>query len=66
MLDVQRDAVELCESLGFHSMATLPQHAIDLAGRVHDVIIYSLTIVPPERLAPEASWSEEEADVGGG
>lgn len=65
VLDVQRDARELVESLGFIPMATLPQHAIDLAGRVHDVLIYSATLFPPERLAPEASWAEEEADVGG-
>jgi RimJ/RimL family protein N-acetyltransferase len=66
VLDVQQEARELVESVGFIHLATLAQHAIDLAGRVHDVLIYSNTLVPPERLAPEASWSEEEADVGGG
>jgi RimJ/RimL family protein N-acetyltransferase len=65
VLDVQRDARELIESVGFLHMATFPQHAIDLAGEVHDVLVYSYTLVPPERLAPEASWAEEEADVGG-
>jgi RimJ/RimL family protein N-acetyltransferase len=65
VLDVQRDARELIESVGFLHMATFPQHAIDLAGEVHDVLVYSYTLVPPERLAPEASWLEEEADVGG-
>ena len=66
VLDVQREARELFESAGFLPMATHPQYAIDLAGRVHDVIIYSSTLVPPERLAPEASLTEEEAEVGGG
>lgn len=66
MLDVQKDARGLFEGSGFLAMATLPQHAIDLAGRVHDVLVYSLTVIPPGRLAPEASWTEEEAEVGGG
>lgn len=66
VLDIQREARDLFESAGFLPMATHPQHAIDLAGRVHDVIIYSSTLVPPERLAPEASLTEEEAEVGGG
>ena len=66
VLDRQADARALFEAAGFVSLATLPQHAIDLAGRVHDVIVFSLTVVPPERMAPEASLREEEADVGGG
>jgi L-amino acid N-acyltransferase YncA len=65
VLDVQREAREMVESLGFVRIASLPQHAIDLAGVVHDVLVYSQTLVPPERLAPEASWTEAEADVGG-
>jgi RimJ/RimL family protein N-acetyltransferase len=66
VLDVQHEARELVESLGFVPQATLAQQAIDLAGRVHDILIYSSTLTPPERLAPEASLAEEEADVGGG
>ena len=65
VLDVQHEAREMVESLGFVRIASLPQHAIDLAGVVHDVLVYSQTLVPPERLAPEASWTEAEADVGG-
>jgi GNAT superfamily N-acetyltransferase len=65
VLDVQHGARELVEAVGFVPIATLPQHAIDLAGVVHDILVYSYTLVPPERLAPEASWSEERADVGG-
>jgi GNAT superfamily N-acetyltransferase len=66
ILDVQREARLLFEDLGFQCIATLPQHAIDLAGRVHDILIYSQTVTPPEKLAPEASLTEAEADVGGG
>jgi GNAT superfamily N-acetyltransferase len=66
ILDVQKGARLLFEDMGFHCVATLPQHAIDLAGRVHDVLIYDQTITPPGRLAPEAGLKEAEADVGGG
>jgi RimJ/RimL family protein N-acetyltransferase len=66
VLDVQQEARDLVESAGFVPQATLAQQAIDLAGRVHDVLVYSSTLTPPERLAPEASLAEEEADVGGG
>lgn len=66
ILDVQREARFLFETLGFQCVATLPQHAIDLAGRVHDLLLYVQTITPPESLAPEARLAEAEADVGGG
>ena len=66
VLDVQKEARALFEASGFTHMATFPQHAIDLAGSVHDVLVYSLTVTQPGRLAPEASWTEEEAEVGGG
>jgi GNAT superfamily N-acetyltransferase len=66
ILDVQREARLLFEDLGFQCVATLPQHAIDLTGRVHDILIYAQTITSPESLAPEASLTEAEADVGGG
>ena len=65
-LDAQMDARGFFESVGFLHMATFPQHAIDLAGTVHDVLTYSITITQPGRMAPEASWTEEEAEVGGG
>jgi len=66
VLDVQTRAREFFEAAGFLPIATFARHAIDLAGKVHDVLVYSNTIVQPERLAPEASWTEEEAEVGGG
>ena len=66
ILDVQRKAALLFEELGFQRVATLPQRAIDLAGRVHDLEIYSQTISLPEGLAPEAKMAEADADVGGG
>jgi RimJ/RimL family protein N-acetyltransferase len=66
VLDVQKNARSLFEILGFSLVATLPQHAIDFSGRVHDVLVYAYTITPPERLAPEAALAEGDADVGGG
>jgi hypothetical protein len=66
VLDVQRKAALLFEEMGFQNVATLPQHAIDLAGRVHDMLVYALTVSQPERLAPEAVLAEQDADVGGG
>jgi len=66
VLDVQTRARQFFEAAGFLPMATLARHAIDLAGKVHDVLLYTNTIVEPERLAPEASWTEAEAEVGGG
>ncbi|HXX94566.1 MAG TPA: GNAT family N-acetyltransferase [Planctomycetota bacterium] len=66
ILDLQEEARDLFVGMGFQSVATLPQQAIDLAGVVHDLLIYSLTVTPPERLAPEAWLAEADADVGGG
>jgi L-amino acid N-acyltransferase YncA len=66
VLDVQQEARAMVETAGFLPQAVLAQQAIDLAGRVHDILVYSCTLTPPEKLAPEASLSEEEADVGGG
>jgi GNAT superfamily N-acetyltransferase len=66
ILDVQHGARALFADLGFLQVATLPQHAIDLSGRVHDVLVYAHTVTPPERLAPEASVAEEDSDIGGG
>ena len=66
ILDVQGDARRLFDEMGFRGVATLPQYAIDHAGRVHDILVYSLTTYPPEKLAPEASLAETDADVGGG
>jgi GNAT superfamily N-acetyltransferase len=66
ILDVQNHAALLFEDMGFQCVATLPQHAIDLAGRVHDMLVYALTVSLPEGLAPEARLAEADADVGGG
>ena len=65
ILDVQKGARTLFEEMGFLCVATLPQNAIDLAGRVHDILVFNYIVTPPERLAPEAAISEHEADVGG-
>lgn len=66
ILDVQKQAGLLFEDMGFHCVATLPQHAIDLAGRVHDMRVYAQMISLPEGFAPEARLKEADADVGGG
>lgn len=65
VLDVQKGARSLFGDLGFQAVATLPQQAIDLSGRVHDVLVYALTVTPPERLAPEAAIAEADGDIGG-
>ena len=66
VLPRMKGALKLFEEVGFVCVATLPQHAIDLAGRVHDLLHFSYAVTPPEKLAPEASLAEEDADVGGG
>jgi len=66
ILDVQKQAALVFEEMGFQLVATLPQHAIDLSGRVHDLLLYSQAISMPEGLAPEAKLAEADADVGGG
>ncbi len=65
-LDKQEKAALLFEDMEFQCVATLPQQAIDLSGRVHDVQVYSMAVSMPEALAPEARVLESEADVGGG
>lgn len=64
-LSAEKGAIQLFEKLGFIPAATLPQHALDLASRVHDIIVYTYTVTPPERLAPEVALAEEDADLGG-
>lgn len=66
ILDVQKETALLFESMGFHCVATLPQHAIDLCGRVHDMRVFAQAIRLPEGLAPEARVKEADADCGGG
>jgi len=66
ILDVQKETALLFESMGFQCVATLPQHAIDLFGRVHDMRVYAQAIRLPEGLAPEARVKEADADCGGG
>ena len=66
ILDAQEREASLFEEMGFQCVATLPQHAIDLSGRVHDVQVFAQTVQLPEGLAPEARLAESDADVGGG
>jgi GNAT superfamily N-acetyltransferase len=66
ILDVQEQEASLFEEMGFQCVATLPQHAIDLSGRIHDIQVFAQTVQLPEGLAPEARLAEADADVGGG
>ena len=66
ILDRQKHAQSLFDSLGFVRVAALPQHAIDLEGRVHDVLIYSCPVMSPARLAATVALSQGDADLGGG
>lgn len=66
ILDLQKSAQAVFDALGFTRVAVLPQQAIDLAGRVHDVLIYSCTVVSPAQIAARTSLSEGDADIGGG
>jgi GNAT superfamily N-acetyltransferase len=66
ILDVQEHAALLFEDMGFQRVAVLPQQAIDLSGRVHDLQVFTQAIRMPESLAPEARLAEADADVGGG
>jgi len=66
ILDVQEEEASLFEEMGFQCVATLPQHAIDLSSRVHDIRVFAQTLHLPEGLAPEAQVAEADADVGGG
>ena len=65
ILDAEIEGRQFFEKVGFQCIATLPQYAIDLSGRVHDLLLYAYTVTPPEKLAPEALLSETDADVGG-
>jgi RimJ/RimL family protein N-acetyltransferase len=65
VLDVQKGARALFEDLGFECVATLPQHAIDFAGHVHDILVYCLVVTPPERVAADVAPVGEDADTGG-
>ena len=65
ILDAETQGRRFLEKVGFQRIATLPQHAIDLSGRVHDLQIYAYTVTPPEKLAPEALLSMTDADIGG-
>lgn len=61
----QKGAIRVFEDLHFVNVATLPQHALDLNRQAHDVLIYSLNVVPPERLAVDPDEDPEHIDVGG-
>jgi RimJ/RimL family protein N-acetyltransferase len=63
VLDVQEGARALFEDLGFKPAATLSQHALDLSGRAHDILLYELTVTPPELLASEEGIAEDDPPI---
>lgn len=65
MLAEQKAAIHLFDELGFHCIATLPQHALDLTDQPHDLVVLSKMLTPVERLSPDATKSSEEVDEGG-
>lgn len=66
VLAEQKSAIALFEDLGFHCIATLPQHAVDLTHQPHDLLLLSKTLTPVERLSPDAWRPADEVDEGGG
>lgn len=65
MMDRQKNAALLFEDLGFHTIATLPYHVLDLTQQPHDLVIMSKTLISPASLSPDAHKSVEEVDIGG-
>lgn len=65
MMAEQKAALHLFEELGFHCIATLPQHALDLTDQPHDLVVMSKTLLPVERLSPDAAKRSDEVDEGG-
>ena len=66
ILDEQKAAMKIFEGLHFVNVATLPQHALDLNRKAHDLHVYSLNVVPPERLAVDPDEDLSQVDVGEG
>ncbi len=62
----QKKALKLLERLDFVAVATLPHHVVDLNHRPHDLVVLSRTLIPVERLSPDAWKTAEEVDEGGG
>jgi L-amino acid N-acyltransferase YncA len=66
VLDEQTGAKKVFEDLDFINVATLPQHALDLNRKPHDLHIYSLNVQPPEKLAVDPDEDPERVDIGEG
>ncbi len=65
VMSEQKGGLKLFEELGFLAVATLPQHVLDLKHQAHDLVVMSKTLIPPERLSPDAYKSSEEVEEGG-
>lgn len=66
VLDEQQGAMKVFEELQFVNIATLPQHALDLNHKPHDLHIYSLNVQPPEKIALDPDEDPSSIDVGEG
>lgn len=65
ILAEQKGAMKVFEDQEFINVACLPQHAMDLNHKPHDLLVYSLNTVPPERLAVDPDEDLEHVDIGG-
>lgn len=61
----QKAILKLLEDLDFVTVATLPQHVVDLNHQPHDLVVFSRTLIPVERLSPDAWKTADEVDEGG-
>ncbi len=61
----QSRAIRLFESLDFVSVATLPQHALDLVGKAHDIVVFSYEVFPPSECGIDRETKIEDIDLGG-
>ncbi len=62
----QRAGLKMFEELNFVVVATLPQHALDLVGKAHDVVVLSNQIFSPAEIAVDRDTRIEDVDLGGG
>ena len=65
VLAEQKGAMKVFEDQDFVCIASLPQHALDLNHKAHDLLVYSLTVVPPEKLAVDPHEDLSQVDIGG-
>ena len=65
IFEVQKAAMKVFEDMEFINVASLPQHALDLNHKAHDLHVFSLTVAQPEQLAVDPDEDPEHIDIGG-